>query len=42
MQILRTLNAEQNLTIVMVTHDRAIAAQADRVVRLAEGRVQAN
>ena len=32
--ILRTLNAEQNLTIVMVTHDRAIAEQADRTVRL--------
>jgi ABC-type lipoprotein export system ATPase subunit len=40
MQILRTLNAEQNLTIVMVTHDGSVAAQADRIVRLAEGRVQ--
>src|SRR4029434_2203808 len=33
MRILRTLNAQQNLTIVMVTHDLAIAAQADRTVR---------
>jgi lipoprotein-releasing system ATP-binding protein len=41
MGILRTLNADQNLTIVMVTHDAAIASQADRIVRLAEGRVQA-
>ncbi|MDA1055428.1 MAG: ABC transporter ATP-binding protein [Planctomycetota bacterium] len=41
MEILRTLNADQNLTIVMVTHDAAIASQADRIVRLAEGRVQA-
>lgn len=41
MEILRTLNADQNLTIVMVTHDTAIASQADRIVRLAEGRVQA-
>ncbi len=40
MEILRTLNAEQNLTIVMVTHDAGIAAQADRTVRLFEGRVQ--
>jgi len=39
LQILRTLNDRQNLTIVMVTHDRAIAAQADRTVRLAEGQV---
>lgn len=42
MQILRTLNADQNLTIVMVTHDGSVAAQADRIVRLAEGRVQVN
>lgn len=40
MVLLRTLNAEHNLTIVMVTHDHAIAAQADRTVRLAEGLVQ--
>ncbi|HTU25123.1 MAG TPA: ATP-binding cassette domain-containing protein, partial [Pirellulales bacterium] len=38
--ILRTLNAENNLTIVMVTHDRGIAAGADRTVRLAQGRVE--
>jgi lipoprotein-releasing system ATP-binding protein len=37
---LRTLNREQNLTIVMVTHDRAIADQADRIVRLANGRIE--
>ena len=36
-KILRTLNQQQNLTIVMVTHDQAIAAQADRIVRLAGG-----
>jgi len=40
MEILRTLNADQNLTIVMVTHDLSIARQADRTVRLVEGRVQ--
>ena len=40
MKILRSLNVEKNLTIVMVTHDAAIACQADRIVRLAEGRVQ--
>jgi lipoprotein-releasing system ATP-binding protein len=38
-EILRTLNRQQNLTIVMVTHDRAIADQADRIVRLASGRI---
>ena len=40
MELLRTLNAEQNLTIVMVTHDQAIAAQADRTVRLVGGLVE--
>jgi len=40
LRILRTLNEQQNLTIVMVTHDRAIAAQADRTVRLARGLVE--
>ena len=41
-RILRTLNQQRNLTIVMVTHDRAIADQADRIVRLAGGRIEEN
>jgi len=40
MNILRSLNVQQNLTIVMVTHDQSIAAQADRTVRLVEGRME--
>jgi len=40
MQILRTLNQDQNLTIVMVTHDQTIARQADRTVELVEGQMQ--
>jgi lipoprotein-releasing system ATP-binding protein len=40
MQLLRTLNDEKHLTIVMVTHDTAIADQADRTVRLVQGRVE--
>ena len=40
LRILRTLNRTQNLSIVMVTHDAAIAAEADRTVRLAAGRVE--
>ena len=39
MKILRGLNERQLLTIVMVTHDPAIAAAADRTVRLVDGRV---
>jgi lipoprotein-releasing system ATP-binding protein len=38
--ILRSLNEEENLTIVMVTHDTAIAEQADTIVRLVEGCVE--
>jgi lipoprotein-releasing system ATP-binding protein len=41
MTILRQLNQDQNLTIVMVTHDRRIAEQADRTIALADGRVAA-
>jgi lipoprotein-releasing system ATP-binding protein len=37
--ILKQLNREQGLTILMVTHDQAIARQADRTVRLVEGKV---
>ena len=39
MDLLRSLNRDRKLTIVMVTHDSAIAKQADRVVQLVEGRV---
>ena len=39
MQILRNLNRQRKLTIVMVTHDESIAEQADRIVRLADGQV---
>jgi lipoprotein-releasing system ATP-binding protein len=41
LEILKSLNVEQGLTIVMVTHDLAIARQAHRTVRLVAGRVQA-
>jgi lipoprotein-releasing system ATP-binding protein len=40
LEILRTLNQQENLSIIMVTHDRSIAQQADRIVRLAAGRVE--
>jgi len=40
LRILSTLNRGQKLSIVMVTHDPAIAAGADRTVRLVAGRVE--
>lgn len=39
--LLTRLNTENDLTIIMVTHDELIAQQAHRVVRLAEGRLEA-
>jgi lipoprotein-releasing system ATP-binding protein len=39
--LLKKLNHEQGLSVVMVTHDAAIARQADRTVRLVEGKVAA-
>ncbi len=40
LDILRTLNAEQSLTIVMVTHDISIAQKAHHVVTLTNGQVE--
>ena len=40
--LLKKLNREQGLTIVMVTHDQAIAKQADHTIRLVEGKVAAS
>jgi lipoprotein-releasing system ATP-binding protein len=40
LELLKQLNQQQKLTIVMVTHDESIAAQAHRTVRLREGRIQ--
>jgi lipoprotein-releasing system ATP-binding protein len=37
MRVLEKLHREQNQTIVMVTHDRQIARQADRVLVLKDG-----
>jgi putative ABC transport system ATP-binding protein len=33
------LRKEEGLTIVLVTHDPAIAARADRIVRMLDGRI---
>ena len=39
MRILRALNQERDLTLIVVTHDPAVAAYADRVVRLLDGNI---
>ncbi len=40
LDLLRDLNRERGLTMMLVTHDAHVAQQADRTVRLAEGRVE--
>ena len=39
LKLMRRLNEEQNLTIVMVTHDLGQAQDADRAIRLVDGLV---
>ncbi len=39
MSIFKSLNREQGMTIVLVTHDPSIAAQAQRTIRLRDGLV---
>jgi len=40
LKLLRRLNEQDGLTIVMVTHDDSLACQADRIVRLKQGKVE--
>lgn len=40
MDLLASLNGQEGLTIIMVTHDASVAAQAHRIVKLSEGRIQ--
>ncbi len=39
LQLLSRLNKEENITIVMVTHDAHAASKADRIIRIRDGEV---
>jgi putative ABC transport system ATP-binding protein len=38
-ELLESLNRESNSTVVLVTHDAALAGRAQRIIRLSDGRV---
>src|SRR5947199_96200 len=38
-ELLESLNRERQTTIVLVTHDAGLAAHAQRIIRLSDGRV---
>jgi putative ABC transport system ATP-binding protein len=40
LSILKALAHHQGVTVVMVTHDLSIAAQADRIIHILDGRIQ--
>jgi lipoprotein-releasing system ATP-binding protein len=40
LQLLRGLNRDDGLTVVMITHDDSIAAGADNLLRMKNGRIQ--
>ena len=37
--LMRELNREQGTTVILITHDNSIAAQADRTVRVKDGKI---
>lgn len=39
MELLKKSNREYGQTLIVITHDEAIAAQADRIITLADGRI---
>jgi putative ABC transport system ATP-binding protein len=40
LELLKSLNKEKGLTVVMVTHDDSIAKDCDRIIKLKDGRIQ--
>ncbi len=42
MHLLRKLNREENVAIVIITHDPEVAAEADRIVKMKDGEIVEN
>lgn len=39
MELLRSVNRDRGTTLIVVTHDSDVAAQADRIIRVLDGRI---
>ena len=39
LEILHTLHQETGTTVILITHDNSIAATAERIVRISDGRI---
>ena len=42
LDLMRTLHREQGTTVILITHDNSIAAQADRIIRVQDGQIIAD
>jgi len=42
LKLLQSLSVQKGMTVVIITHNSALAAMADRVIRLRNGRVESN
>jgi len=42
MELIRALNREQGITVLMVTHEPDVAAYAKRIIRVVDGRVESD
>lgn len=41
-EILKNLNKEENMTILMVTHDISVSKTADRIIKIKDGKIDEN
>ncbi len=42
LKLLYDLSREQNMTVIIITHNQAIAPMADRIIRIQSGKIQSN
>ena len=42
LDLLLALNRRENTTLVLVTHDQALASRANRIIKLSDGKIVAD